>query len=80
MIIHILKPYGKWQPGATPDVTPELATQLAALGIASVHGDQTRRDYTPKPPAEEPTPMVVNNYFPVVQMGEELEEENDTQQ
>lgn len=76
MIIHILKPYGKWQPGATPDVTPELASQLAALGIASVHGDQTRRDYTPKPPTEEPTPMVVHNYF----LAPDLEEGNDTEQ
>jgi hypothetical protein len=76
MIINIIKAYGKWKPGATPDVTPELASQLEALGIASVHGDQTRRDYTPKPTTEEPTPMVVNNYF----LAPELEEENDTEQ
>jgi len=76
MIINIIKAYGKWKPGATPDVTPELASQLAALGIASVHGDQTRRDYTPKPQDPEPTPMVVNNYF----LAPELDEENDTEQ
>lgn len=77
MIIRILKPYGKWKTGDTPDVTASLASTLVSAGVAQVESDQTRRDYTPKPPAEEPQPLVVNNYFlPVDDFEiEELEEE-----
>lgn len=65
MIVEILKPYGKWQIGATPDVTNELGNALIAAGIARAHEDQTRRDYTPKPPPQEAEPqkIEVHNYF-----------------
>jgi hypothetical protein len=63
MILEILKPYGKWQVGATPDVTNELARSLIAAGIGRAHGDQTRRDVQPKEPEPEAQPLTVNNYF-----------------
>lgn len=75
MIIRILKPNGKWKVGDTPDVTTSLAAALCATGVAQVDADQTRRDFTPKPPAEEPQPMVVNNYFVTPEEVYEIEEE-----
>jgi hypothetical protein len=75
MIIRILKPYGKWKVGDTPDVTTTLAAALCAVSVAEVDTDQTRRDYTPKPPAEEPQPMVVNNYFVAPEDVFEIEDE-----
>lgn len=63
MILEILKPYGKWQVGATPDVTNDLAARLIAEGVGATHGDQTRRDVQPKEPEPEPQPITVNNYF-----------------
>ena len=44
MIIKILKPFWKWQPGAEPDVTEDLGFDLIRQGIAVEANDQTRRD------------------------------------
>lgn len=63
MILEILKPYGKWQVGATPDVTNDLAARLIAEGVGVPHGDQARRDVQPKEPEPETQPITVNNYF-----------------
>jgi len=77
MILEILKPYWKWQPGDTPDVTGELAEQLISDGYARVHEDQRRRDYIPKPPPPEQgeQKIEVNNYYlpPEYYEGEEVE-------
>lgn len=64
MIIEILKSYGEWQQGDTPDVTRALASQLVAEGFARIHEDQTRRDYVPKPKEDsEPQQITVNNFY-----------------
>lgn len=64
MIIEILKPYGEWKQGDTPDLTRALASQLVAEGIGRIHEDQTRRDYVPKPKDDaEPQQITVNNYY-----------------
>lgn len=63
MILEILKPYGKWQIGATPDVTNNLGRELIAQGIGREHRDQTRRDVQPKEPEPEAQAVTVNNYF-----------------
>lgn len=63
MIIEILQAHGKWQVGATPDVTRTLAQSLVSEGVARIHADQTRRDYTPAEKEPEPQPITVNNYF-----------------
>jgi len=62
MIVEILKPFHKWKPGDTPDIDGILLHDLIKQGVAVVHGDQTRRDYIPKPP-EEKQPITVNNYY-----------------
>ena len=49
MIIKILKPFFKWQPGAEPDVTEDLGFDLIRQGIAVEANDQTRRDLHTKP-------------------------------
>ena len=64
MIIEILKSYGEWQQGDTPDVTRAMASQLVAEGVARIHEDQTRRDYVPKPKEDsEPQQITVNNFY-----------------
>lgn len=75
MIIEILQKYGKWQVGATPDVTRALANSLVAEGVARIHADQTRRDYTPPQKELEPQPITVNNYFLTPDQVQEQEEE-----
>jgi hypothetical protein len=75
MIIEILKPYGKWQKGDTPDVTRSYGMSLVDAKIAKIHDDQTRRDYTPKVEEEKQT-MTVNNYY-VIADNEVLEIEAD---
>lgn len=63
MIIEILQPHGKWKLGDTPDVSRTLAQSLVSSGVARIHADQTRRDYTPTAKEPEPQPITVNNYF-----------------
>jgi hypothetical protein len=63
MIVNILKPFHKWKPGDTPDIDGTLLRDLVEQGIAVIHGDQTRRDYIPKPPEEKQPITVVNNYY-----------------
>lgn len=77
MIIEILKPYGKWQKGDTPDVTRSYGMSLVDAKIAKIHEDQTRRDYTPKVEEERQT-MTVNNYY-VMADNEVLQLEDDEQ-
>ena len=64
MIIRILKPFFKWQPGAEPDVTEDLGFDLIRKGIAVEASDQTRRDLHAKPKDEaQPQQIEVNNYY-----------------
>ena len=64
MIVKILKPFFKWQPGAEPDVTEDLGFDLIRQGIAVEANDQTRRDLHTKPKDEtEPQKIEVNNYY-----------------
>jgi hypothetical protein len=76
MIIEILKAHGKWIAGDLVDVTRQKAAALAFTGVARIHEDQTRRDYTPtttEPPP--PQQVVVNNYFLAPENLEEEEPE-----
>lgn len=75
MIIEILQAHGKWQVGATPDVTRALANSLVSEGVARIHADQTRRDYTPAEKEPEPQPITVNNYFLAPETEEQLQKE-----
>lgn len=77
MIIEILQAYGKWQVGATPDVTRALANSLVSEGVARIHADQTRRDYTPAAKEPEPQPITVNNYFLAPDQVQEQQEEEE---
>jgi hypothetical protein len=64
MIIRILKPFFKWQPGAEPDVTEDLGFDLIRQGIAVEASDQTRRDLHAKPKEETQSQQIeVNNYY-----------------
>jgi hypothetical protein len=64
MIVTIIKPYWKWKKGQEPDLTEELAYKLIESGYAVISGDQTRRDYIPKPKQEtEPQKIEVNNFY-----------------
>ncbi len=61
MNVEILKPYGKWQPGAKPDIMRSIAKELIAQGIAR-EIDPVFEGHEKK--KEEPAPqMTVNNYF-----------------
>ena len=75
MIIEILQAYGKWQVGDTPDVSRTLANSLVSEGVARIHADQTRRDYTPTAKEPEPQPITVNNYFLAPETEEQLQKE-----
>jgi len=75
MIIEILKAHGKWVPGNLVDVTRTTGAAMVLAGVARIHEDQSRRDYTPKaaePP--EPQTIVVNNYFPAPEPEDEQPE------
>jgi hypothetical protein len=77
MIIEILKAHGKWTPGDLVDVTRQKAAALAFTGVARIHEDQTRRDYTPtatEPP--QPQQVIVNNYFLAP---DDIQEEEETE-
>lgn len=64
MIVEILKAHGKWKPGDTPDISRAGVQALIDAGVAKIHDDQTRRDYTPKAQEQEkPAPIIVNNFF-----------------
>lgn len=64
MIIEILKPYGKWQPGAKVDILRSKAQELFSHGIARPADDQTTLDRIPaKEETPKTEPVVVNNYF-----------------
>lgn len=62
MNVEILKPYGKWQPGAKPDIMRSIAKELIAQGIAKEidpvkEGHEVKKEQGPAPQ------MTVNNYF-----------------
>jgi len=78
MIIEILKANGKWVPGNLVDVTRTTAAAMVLAGVARIHEDQSRRDYTPKA-AEQPEPqtIVVNNYFVTPEPEEDAPEPED---
>ena len=77
MIIEIQKAHGKWTPGDLVDVTRTTAAAMVLAGLARIHEDQSRRDYTPKAAEQpEPQPIVVNNYF-VAPEPEESEPEHE---
>lgn len=77
MIIEILKQYKKWKPGDKVDVTNELGAQLCFVGVAKVHGNQTRFDYQPKEEAteSEPQQVTINNYYIVDDEGSDTAEQ-----
>ncbi len=75
MIIEILQAHGKWKLGDTPDVSRTLAQSLVSEGVARIHADQTRRDYTPTAKEPEPQPITVNNYFLAPETEEQLQKE-----
>jgi hypothetical protein len=68
MIVEILKPFGKWQPGAKPDLTRQYARELVDQGVAryaeykpEAHIEMIQAEK--KAEKDKAGQMVVNNYF-----------------